>query len=191
MKKFVLVVLCAAALALPAAAEEWQLDPAHSKLKFAIDARMIGAEGIFRRWNVKADINEQALEQSKIDMTIDMSSIDTNSDRRDTHLKSPDFFDVAKFPEAKIVVKSIRKVGEGNYEGDGEITLHGVTKPVKLPARILLNEQGILRFRGTVEINRMDFGVKYNSNMNKIEDIATVTYELNLHKPRPQRPAGN
>src|SRR5258706_10787806 len=154
MKRLVLVILCVAALAMPAAAEEWTLDSNHSKLKFAIDARMIGAEGIFRKWAVKTDINEQALEQSKIEMTIDMSSIDTNSDRRDTHLKSPDFFDEAKYPEGKIAVKSIRKVGEGNYEGDGETTLHGVTKPIKLPARILLNEQGILRFRGTVEINR-------------------------------------
>src|SRR5258707_10615571 len=105
MKKFVLTILCMLALAMPAAADDWQLDANHSKLKFAIDARMIGAEGIFRKWAVKADINEQALEQSKIEMTIDMSSIDTNSDRRDTHLKSPDFFDVAKYPEGKIAVK--------------------------------------------------------------------------------------
>jgi polyisoprenoid-binding protein YceI len=178
------VILAAAVLALPAAAEEWKLDPAHSKLKFAIDAKMISAEGVFRTFSVKDDINEQAMEQSKIEMTVDVSSLDTNSTQRDNHLKSDAFFDVAKFPTATILVKSIRKVSEGNYEGDGEITIHGVTKPIKLPARILLNEGGRLRFRGSVEINRMDFGVKFQSPMNHIEDIATVTYELNLQKPR-------
>jgi len=181
MRKLSLLVLCA--LAVPAFAEEWKLDPGHSKLKFAIDARMISAEGIFRTFTVKDDINEQALEQSKFEITVDVSSIDTNAEARDKHLKSDAFFDVAKFPTALIVVNSLRKVGEGNYEGDASVTIHGVTKQMKLPARILLNEGGRLRFRGTVEINRKDFGVSFQSAMNKIEDIATVTYELNLQKP--------
>src|ERR1035438_10704466 len=117
MKKTMLAaILAAAVLALPAAAEEWKLDPAHSKLKFAIDAKMISAEGVFRTFTVKDDINEQALEQSTIEMTVDVSSLDTNSTQRDNHLKSDAFFDVAKFPTATILVKSIRKVGEGNYE---------------------------------------------------------------------------
>src|SRR6266436_6530182 len=111
MKKTVWIVLLALlALTLPVAAEDWELDANHSKLKFAIEARMIGAEGFFHKWNVKADVDNKNLEKTKIEVTIDMSSIDTNSDRRDTHLKSPDFFDVAKFPESKIVVKSARKV---------------------------------------------------------------------------------
>jgi polyisoprenoid-binding protein YceI len=187
MKRTILAtILAAAVLALPAAAEEWNLDPGHSKLKFAIDAKMISAEGVFRTFKVKDDINEQALEKSTFEMTVDMTSIDTNSAQRDGHLKSDAFFDVAKFPTAQIVVKSLRKVSEGNFEGEGEITMHGVTKPIKLPARILLMENGVLRFRGSVEINRQDFGVKFNSAMNHIEDIATVTYELNLRKPRPQ-----
>ena len=139
MSKLVLVVFCALALTTPAFAEEWKLDPAHSKLKFAIDARMISAEGVFRTYTVKDDINEQALEQSKFEITVDVGSIDTNAAQRDTHLKSKDFFDVATFPTAQIVVNSLRKVGEGNYEGDAMITIHGVTKQIKLPARILLN----------------------------------------------------
>ncbi len=185
MNKTVLaIILGAVVLALPAAAEEWKLDPAHSKLKFAIDAKMISAEGVFRTFAVKDDINEQALEQSKIEMTVDVASLDTNSTQRDNHLRSDAFFDVAKYPTAQIVVKFLRKVSEGNYEGDGEITIRGVTKPIKLPVKILLNEGGRLRFRGSVEINRMDFGVKFNSPVNHIEDIATVTYELNLQKPK-------
>jgi polyisoprenoid-binding protein YceI len=185
MKKLVFVMVCA--LAIPAFAEEWKLDPGHSKLKFSIDARMVNAEGVFRTFTVKDDINEQALEQSKFEITVDVGSIDTNAEARDKHLKSDAFFDVVKFPTAQIVVNSLRKVGEGNYEGDASVTIHGITKQMKLPARILLNEGGILRFRGTVELNRKDFGMTFNSAMNKIEDIATVTYELNLRKPNQGR----
>ena len=182
------MILAVVVLALPAAAEQWNLDPGHSKLKFAIDAKMISAEGIFRTFTIKDDINEQALEKSSFEMTVDVGSIDTNSGQRDGHLKSDAFFDVAKFPTATIVVKSFRKTGTDSYEGDGEITLHGVTKPIKLPAKILLNEGGRIRFRGTVEINRQDFGIKFNSAMNPIQDVATVTYELNLQKPKSGAP---
>jgi polyisoprenoid-binding protein YceI len=190
MKKILLLLLSALIvalfLALPLTAEEWVLDPNHSKLKFAIDARMIGAEGIFRSYKVKADINDKELEQSKIEMMVDVASIDTNSEKRDAHLRSKDFFDVANFPTAEIKVAQVRKLGASDYEGDGTITIRGVTKPVKLPAHILLMEGGILRFRGTITVNRQDFGVSYNSTMNKIEDMATITYELNLRKPRGQ-----
>lgn len=187
--KVLVVFACVAALAIPAAAEEWVCDYNHSKLKFAIEARMIGAEGIFHKYAVKADVDEKALENTKLEVTIDMSTIDTNAEGRDRHLKTPDFFDVAKFPESKIVVKSIKKISDTNYEGDGEITMHGVTKSVKLPARVLINEGGILRFRGQVDLNRKDFGMTYDRGPNKIEDTATVTYEFNLRKPQ-NRPAG-
>lgn len=188
MRKLVLLAVCA--LAVPAFAEEWRLDPGHSKLRFNIDARMISADGVFRTFTIKDDINEMALEKSTFEITVDMTSLDTNSAQRDNHLKTPDFFDTAKFPTATIVVSSLRKVGEGNYEGDAAVTIHGVTKQMKLPARILLNEGGILRFRGTVEINRKEFGISYDKGPNKIEDVATVTYELNLRKPGQGRGPG-
>jgi polyisoprenoid-binding protein YceI len=185
MKKTMLaVILALGVLALPAAAEEWKLDPNHSRVKFSIEAKLFGAEGIFHTVTVKDDINEKALEQSKLEMTIDINSLDTANAKRDEDIKKEAFFDVAKYPTATIVVKSIRKIGEANYEGDAELTLHGVTKPVKLPAQILLNDAGRLRFRGSLQINRQDYGVSGNSGMNHIEDIATITYELNLQKPR-------
>lgn len=185
MKKLLLGILCVTLLPVGLSAEVWNLDAAHSKLRFTAEARFISADGVFRKFEVKSDINEQELEKSQIEVSVDMTSIDTNSDRRDNHLKSPDFFDVAKFPTASIKISGIRKVSDTSYEADGEVTIRDVTKPMKLPARILLKEAGILRFRGTVELNRLDFGVKYNSNMNKIEDVVSVTYELNLRKPRP------
>ncbi len=183
MKKFLLTILCTAAVALPVAAEEWRLDTNHSKLKFPIEARVTGAEGLFHTYTVKDDIDEKNLEKSKFEVTVDMTSLDTNSEPRDKHLKTPDFFDVAQFPTAKIAVNSIKKLSDTTFEGEGTITLHGVTKSAKFPVRILLNEGGILRFRGQVEINRKEYGVSYDKGPNKIEDVATVTYEFNLRKP--------
>ena len=185
MKKLVLALFCSLLLTLPLAAEEWNLDPAHSKVRFTAEARFLSADGIFRKFQVKADVNEAELEKSAIDMVVDVASIDTNVGKRDDHLRSDAFFDVAHYPTAHIAVGQIRKLSTGNYEGDGQITIRGVTKPLRLPARILLMEGGRLRFRGTVEINRMDFGVSYNGAMNKIEDMVSITYELNLVKPRP------
>jgi polyisoprenoid-binding protein YceI len=187
-KTLIAMILAAAVLALPAAAEEWKLDPNHSRVKFAIEAKLFGAEGIFHTVTVKDDINEKALEQSKFEMTIDINSLDTANARRDEDIKKEAFFDVAKYPTATIAVKSIRKIGENNYEGDAELTLHGVTKPVKLPAQILLHDGGRLRFRGSLQINRQDYGISGNSGMNHIEDIATISYELNLQKPRSGGP---
>jgi len=186
MKRVLLGILCVTLSAVGLSAEIWNLDAGHSKLRFTAEARMISADGVFRKFDVKADINDQALEKSQIEVTVDMTTIDTNSDRRDNHLKSPDFFDVAKFPTSTIKITGIRKVSDTNYEADAQVTIRDVTKQVKLPARVLLNEGGILRFRGTVELNRMEYGVKYNSGMNKIEEAVSVTYELNLRKPRPQ-----
>lgn len=185
MKKVLLGILCVTLLSVGLSAEIWNLDAGHSKLRFTAEARLISADGVFRKFDVKADINDQALDKSQIEVTVDMTTIDTNSERRDNHLKSPDFFDVVKFPTSTIKITGIRKLSDTSYEADADLTIRDVTKQVKLPARILLNESGILRFRGTVELNRMDYGVKYNSGMNKIEDVVSVTYELNLRKPRP------
>lgn len=172
-------------LTTPAAAEEWVLDAAHSKIVFTAEARFFSADGQFRKFNVKADVDDKALENSKVMVTVDVASIDTNNERRDKHLRSKDFFDVANHSTATINIKGIRKLSDTSFEADGEITIRGVTKPIQLPVRILLFENGILRFRGSVEMNRKDFGVSYNSRLNPIHDIVGVRYEVNLRKPKP------
>ena len=188
MKRVLLAVFCVTLLSVAVWGETWNLDAAHSKLRFTAEARFLSADGMFRKFEVKADLNEQQLEKSQIEMTIDVNSIDTAVVRRDNHLKSADFFDAANFPTATIKVKGIRKLSDQEYEADAEVTIRGVAKQMKLPARVLLLEGGRLRFRGTIPLNRMEFGIKYNGNTNKIDDIVNVTYELNLVKPRPPAP---
>lgn len=182
----VLIALLALVLAAPAAAEEWILDAAHSKIVFSAEARFFSADGQFRRFSVKADVDDKALENSKVMVTVDVDSIDTNNEKRDKHLRSADFFDVTNHPTAAINIKGIRKLSDTSYEADGEITIRGVTKPLRLPVRIVLFEGGVLRFRGNVELNRRDFGVSYQSRLNPIEDIIGIRYEVNLRKPKPK-----
>jgi polyisoprenoid-binding protein YceI len=104
----------------------------------------------------------------EIEATIDASSINTRSDMRDKHLKSPDFLDVAKFPTITFKSTKIEPDGDGKWKVTGDLTLHGVTKPVVLevtgPAPEIKDPYGNPR-RGasaTTKINRQDFGIKFN-----------------------------
>ncbi len=171
-------------------AEEWRLDAGHSKIAFTAEARFFSAEGQFRKFDVKADVDEKALENSKVTVTVDTASIDTNNERRDNHLRSKDFFEVATHPTSIIEIKAIRKLAENNYEADGQVTIHGVTKPFKLPVKVVLFENGRLRFRGNVDLNRKEFGISYNSRLNPVEDVVAVRYEVSLIKPKPPGPPG-
>lgn len=183
--KRILVLLFAIAITAPAA--EWRLDAGHSKIAFTAESRFFGGDGLFRKFDVKADVDEKALEKSSVAITVDVTSIDTNNERRDKHLKSADFFDVEKHPTANIQIKDIRKISERDYEANADITIRGVTKPVKLPVKVVLFEEGRLRLRGTVELNRKDFGVSYSSRMNPIQDMVEIRYEIGLLKPKEQK----
>jgi polyisoprenoid-binding protein YceI len=171
-------------LALPAPGAEWAMDAAHSKLTFTAESRFFSADGQFRKFLVKADVDEQKLENSKIAVSVDVASLDTNNETRDNHLRSKDFFDAATYPAATINIKAIRKAAENSYAAESEITLRGVTKNVVLPVRVLLFENGLLRFRGETELNRKDFGISYDSRMNPISDAVLIRYEVNLRKPK-------
>lgn len=185
-KLFLYIAVSLFTLVSPVWAEQWALDANHSKIVFTAEARFFSSDGLFRKFDVKADIDEAALEKSKVEVTVDVASIDTNNDRRDKHLRSKDFFDAETHPTATINIKGIRKISATQFEADGEVTIRGVTKSVALPVRIVLFESGILRFRGNVDLNRKDFGVSYNSRMNPVEDIVGVRYEVNLRKPKPK-----
>ncbi len=179
------LLIVVAFLAEPAAGEEWGLDAAHSKIVFSAEARFFSADGRFRKFSVKADVDDKALENSKVNVTVEVASIDTNNERRDNHLRSKDFFDAANYPNANIEIKSIRKLASNSYEADGGITIRGVTKPIRLPVKVVLFEDGRLRLRGEVELKRQEFGVSYQSRLNPIQDVVGVRYEVSLLKPKP------
>ncbi|GAB4028258.1 YceI family protein [Spirosoma gilvum] len=147
-------------------AQNWGLDKAHSNLGFTVTHMMLAeVDGKFTNFDVKMASSKDDFSDAQIDLTADVNSVNTNQDRRDTHLKSPDFFDAAKYPTLSFKSKSISKVSANKYKLVGDLTMHGVTKPVTLDAVINgpvtnpQNKQTKAGFKVTGEVKRADFSL--------------------------------
>jgi len=164
---------------------EWTLDPSHSRVGFTVAHMVISeVDGQFKKWSGKALLDEKNLPNSQVELTIAASSIDTDDEKRDEHLRSPDFFDVAKFPEIKFKSTRITKAGKG-YKLQGELTMHGVTKPVTLDATVseaVTNPWGkqVRAVKITGKIKRQDFGLNWNKSLDKGGVVVGETVELNI-----------
>jgi polyisoprenoid-binding protein YceI len=164
----------AVALLVPASgrAATWELDPAHSTIGFAIRHMMISTvRGQFRTFTGKATGDPKTPDKAQIEATIDVASIDTGNEKRDGHLKSPDFFDVAQFPTIAFKSKKIVAAGAGKAKVTGDLTLLGVTKAVVLdvegPTQVIKDPMGNTRAgaHATTKIDRKDFGIVYDKTM--------------------------
>jgi len=164
-------MLTAAIMVLPslASATPWNIDADHSNVGFSVSHLMVShVKGNFNKYSGVVDINDKDITKSKVDVTIDASSINTNVQKRDEHLKSADFFDVAKYPTLTFVSKKWSKAAKGALKVTGDLTIHGVTKSVVLTVAPFSKESkdpwGNTR-RGTsasTTINRKDYGLVWN-----------------------------
>jgi polyisoprenoid-binding protein YceI len=146
----------------------YDIDPAHSGALFKVRHMMISnVRGEFKRVAGTVDLDEENPSNSSIDVTIDAASISTHEEKRDEHLKSPDFLDVAKYPSLTFKAKKVAATDEG-YEVVGDLTIHGVTHEVNLLVEDLTPEAkdpwGGFRRGATAstKIDRKDFGMKFN-----------------------------
>ena len=162
------------------AARAHDVDRAHSEINFVASSRLLDAHGHFKTWDADLQIDPDALERSTVKLTIDAASIDTRIERRDNHLKSADFLDVAKYPTITFVSSSIAKSAPTTGTITGELTMHGVTKTVQVPVSMVFYQNGRGRFRGQFTLKRSDYGVTYNSGMNPIEDEIQVQFNLSV-----------
>ncbi len=184
-------LLLAAALAVaPAFAQtsNWKIDPVHSGIEFKI--RHLGVSNVRGTLTIKEGIvhlDDKDITHSSVDATIDAASVNTNEPPRDTHLKSPDFFNVAQFPTLTFKSTSVYKSG-GKLMLKGDLTLAGVTKPVTLtldgPAAPQTDPKGVTRsgFSATGTLSRKDFnfGSKYGSAM--LGDDVDFTIDIEMDK---------
>jgi polyisoprenoid-binding protein YceI len=189
MKKFLLLAGLAAALASPslAATSTWNIDPYHANAQFTV--RHLGisnVQGEFTKVSGTVTIDDADITKSSVNATIDVSSIDTRVTRRDDDLKSPNFFDVAKFPTMTFQSTKIVKTGDGALKMTGNLTIKGVTKEVTFDvtgptAAIKVSPaMGGMR-RGvsaTTKINRQDFGVSADPGM--IGDEISIVLDLEM-----------
>jgi polyisoprenoid-binding protein YceI len=172
MKRLLASVATIIALSLPlmASATTWNIDPDHSNVGFKVRHLMISnVKGSFDKHTGVVDINDQDITKSKVQVSIDTASINTNVKKRDDHLRSADFFDVAKYPVMTFVSKKVAKAGMGKLKITGDLTLHGITKEVVLdvegPTKESKDPYGFIRSGAVAntKINRKDFGLVYNA----------------------------
>jgi polyisoprenoid-binding protein YceI len=184
----------APALALPAAAAEtYAVDKTHSEVLFSVKHLVSKVSGQFQDFGGTIVIDRAKPEASSAEFAIKSTSISTKEERRDNHLRSPDFFDVAKFPE--ITFKSTKVTPKGNdaFEVTGDLTMHGVTKPVVLAVAFLgdiKDQMGNEKagFEATTTLNRKDFGIVWNKALDQggylLGDDVKVTINLEAAKPK-------
>ncbi len=158
----------------------YSVDAAHSEINFTASSRMLDAHGHFQKWDADVRLDAAALERSTVRLTIDAASITTRNERRDGHLKSPDFFDVAKYPTITFASRSVARTSPTTGVITGDLTMHGVTRPVQVPVTVRFFENGRGRFAGAFAVNREDYGIAYNSRVNPIENEVAVQFNLTV-----------
>lgn len=165
---FAAAVLASSALA---QAQHWEIDPAHSTVGFTVRHMTVSnVSGQFKKFTGAVEADPADPTKSTVKVEIETASIDTGNEKRDAHLKNPDFFDAAKFPTLTFASKKIEKSGDG-YKMTGDLTMHGETKEVTLdveaPTDAIKDHQGNQRrgLSATGKLNRQDFGVKWSKTL--------------------------
>jgi polyisoprenoid-binding protein YceI len=162
-----LAVLLAMTASAWGAAETYQIDPVHSSVDFTVRYMMLSnVRGSFNTFAGTIVHDPEDISKSSVNVAIKVASIDTANDKRDEHLRNPDFFDTATHPEITFKSTQVAKQGDG-YVAMGTLTMRGVSKTVSIPFQILgkmKDMQGRTRLgvQGSVKLNRMDYGVSWS-----------------------------
>lgn len=179
------------------AGDTWKVDPAHSMIGFTTKHLVSKVQGRFDSYNASVLLDGKNLQSAVATADIDAASINTQNEARDKHLKSPDFFDVEKFPRITFKTTSVKPKTADSGVLVGDLTMHGVTRPVELQYTLLgfvTDPWGGERvgFEATGKINRKDFGISWNKTLDSggvliSEDVTLdITIEAVKEKPAAQ-----
>jgi polyisoprenoid-binding protein YceI len=171
----------------------WNIDPVHTVAEFKVKHMMISnVKGHFTGVTGALTLDESDLTRSRLDVSIDAASINTREPQRDGHLKSADFFDVEKFPTLTFKSNSIARTGEGELTVAGDLTIHGVTRPVTFavegPTPAGKDPWGNTRIgaSATAKINRKDYGLTWNAALETggilVGDEVAITLDVQFVK---------
>lgn len=196
--KFVRNILLASLVALPVLAQEtWTVDKGHSTATFKIRHFTANVVGSFNDFDGTVTIDRANPAKSSVEFTIQTASIDTNSENRDKHLRSADFFDVEKFPAITFKSTAVAAKGSEAFDVTGDLTMHGVTKRVTLPvsfggfAKTKRGEKA--GFEVETTLNRKDYGIVWNRALDEggfmLSDDVKVTINLEMDRKMPEAPA--
>lgn len=193
MRRIALTLAALAALLAPsfAMASNWNVDPDHSAAHFKVRHMMIAdVRGSFPQVQGTVLIDEKDITRSSVQVSMPVAGITTGVAKRDDHLKSADFFDAAKHPTMTFTSKQVTKAKGGKLKVLGDLTLHGVTRPVELlvtgPSADGKDPWGNIRrgAQATTKLNRKDFGIVYNAPLDNggvlIGDEVEIVIDLEM-----------
>ncbi len=199
MKRIFRTVAAWLIIALPtlASASTWTIDPDHTSIGFKIRHLMVSnVKGTFDRHTGVVELDDRDITKSIVTMTIETASINTNVKKRDDHLRSPDFFDVAKYPTMTFISKKVAREASGKLKVTGDLTIRGITKEVVLDVDPLSRESkdpwGNIRIgtSATTMVNRKDFGLTWNKALETggvvVGDEVQITLEVEMIKASPK-----
>jgi polyisoprenoid-binding protein YceI len=173
------------------AAETYKFDATHSTIAFKVRQFLGVTNGRFTQFSGTIEIDHEHPERSSVVSRILVKSIDTDIRKRDDHLRSPEFFDVAKFPEIVFKSRSVKQTGTQSGDILGDLSMHGVTKPITLHVRLLTpfketEAPQTSRWEVTADvIKRRDFGLMFNRSAEAISGISqdvTIQIEIEARK---------
>jgi polyisoprenoid-binding protein YceI len=183
MKKLVFSLIMATGM-VASAQSTWKSDNAHTNMNFAISHLVISeVTGNFNEFDIEAMADEE-FSNPDFNVTIQAASIDTDNERRDNHLKSEDFFEVEKYPTITFKTTSFEKTGENTFKLTGDLTMHGVTKPVTLDGKLngIITDQRSQKLKAglklTGSLQRADFNVGGSSFPIGEEVAITINTEM-------------
>lgn len=150
-----------------AAQDVYTIDAVHSQVGFKIRHLVAKSSGRFTKFTGAIKVDSKDISKSSVEVIIDATSINTDNESRDKHLRSADFFDVEKFPTVTFRSTSVKEVEKGKLQITGDLTMHGVTKSITFPITNAGTRPGMKPgsvaagfIDGTVKLNRNDFGIK-------------------------------
>jgi len=172
------------------AAERYQFDSSGSTIGFGVHQFLGTTHGKFAKFSGKIEIDRERSENSSVTAQIDVRSIDTGIKKRDDHLLSPDFFDVEKFPQMTFKSRSVKRTGPQSGDILGDLTMHGVTRPVTLHVKLLTPISDTSRTRWSVTtdpIMRRDFNLMFAPATESISGISqTVAINIEIEAKRAE-----
>jgi polyisoprenoid-binding protein YceI len=202
MKTLAPIAYTLAAFSFPCFAAQWNVDPNHSSASFKVRHMMVSTvHGSFAGLKGTVEYDPADLSAAKAELTIDATTVDTRNENRDKDLRSPNFFDVTKYPSITFASKRIVVQSSGKFQLLGDMTLHGVTKEVAFdvegPSTPMKDGKGNLHSgaTATAKVNRKDFGLVWNRAVEGggvlVGDDVDITVEVELVQQKTSPGAAN
>ncbi len=190
LPNLIAVIVIASLGSVALANEIYRFDPSGSGIGFSVHQFLGTTHGKFTKFNGKIDVNREHPENSSVTAQIDVRSIDTRIKKRDDHLRSAEFFNVDKYPQITFKSRSVKQTGPQSGDILGDLTIHGVTKPITLHVKLLtpLNDTSRTRWAVTTEpITRRDFNLMFAPAAESVSGISqTVAINIEIEAKRAE-----